>query len=612
MRIWVGKALLYLASWALAFALALAWTGARPHHWLITFSLFFVAKVCTMTAFGNFRELWSHTSLEDLVALAAGALFSSTVLALVLGLFPPLGTVALAMADGAITLALVGPARVAPRIYYEVVRPLFSKRPRAVVLAGRPERVELELRRLRRQESARERVAGLVLDGPPLEGSLLHRLEVFGFKDLEAMLERRQLHEVLLVPPTTPLFNEALQRLCALHGVGCRSAASLLALTELLTSAEQLLDRTVQSVEELVRRAVKDEIGGRCVMVTGAGGSIGRELAVQLLQFQPARLVLVNRGENGLFHTERALAAVGGAHCRIDSHVLDVRCEDAVDRLFHGVRPHLVFHAAAHKHVPMMERHPAEAVLNNVGGLRAVADAAHRHGIGCFVFVSTDKAVHPTSVMGATKRIGELYVRAMSLSSGTRFVSVRFGNVLGSNGSVLPIFVEQVQRGGPVTVTHAEMSRYFMSIPEACKLVLSAAARGRGGELFVLDMGQPMRIVDLAERVIERAGLRPGEDVPIVFSAPRPGDKISEQLMFDSELPTATATDGVWQVEVEAPPLERLRASLQELLEVARTGDDQAVRRGLAAELADFRAAQRDQEGEPTSPPQAVSALVGA
>jgi FlaA1/EpsC-like NDP-sugar epimerase len=384
-----------------------------------------------------------------------------------------------------------------------------------------------------------------------------------------------------------------------------------LALTELLRSAEQLLDRKPKAATSDDGSAVREAVAGRCVMVTGAGGSIGSELALQLLALRPRKLILVNRGENALFHAERALEAANESQCEIEGHILDVRSEGAVQRLFARSRPELVFHAAAHKHVPLMERHPAEAVLNNVGGMRVVAQAAHGYGAEGFVFVSTDKAVRPTSIMGATKRLGELYVCAMAAQSATRFVSVRFGNVLGSNGSVLPIFIDQVQRGGPVTVTHADMTRYFMSIPEACRLVLRAAVRGRGGELFVLDMGSPTRIVDLAERVIERAGLRPGEDVPIVFSGTRPGEKLTEELMSDSERARASVTDGVWAVDIEQTPFESISAQLDELLEVARLGDDLAVRHQLAQLLPDFRRLEtgRDDDEPFTDDTPALAAM---
>jgi FlaA1/EpsC-like NDP-sugar epimerase len=265
-----------------------------------------------------------------------------------------------------------------------------------------------------------------------------------------------------------------------------------------------------------------------------------------------------------------------------------------VQRLFSATRPEVIFHAAAHKHVPIMERHPAEAVLNNVFGTRALGEAADGFGAESFVFISTDKAVRPASVMGATKRLAERWVRGMAARSRTRFVAVRFGNVLGSSGSVLPIFIAQIQRGGPVTVTHPEMRRFFMSIPEACGLVLEATSLGRGGELFVLDMGAPVKIVDLAERLIERAGLRPGDDVPIVFSGARPGEKLYEELAFAGERVTPTARAGILRVGDEEPGWQAQPGALEELERCAQDGDDRAVRALLAEILPEYRAVDLD------------------
>jgi FlaA1/EpsC-like NDP-sugar epimerase len=587
MRLRLAKLGIFVFAWVAALALASLWTGIRPDNLVAVAGLFFGIKLLTVMALGSFDELWSHTSLEDLVVMLGGTLLATLILMATLAIGSSLASPRLALVDGALTLALLAPLRVAPRIYYELVRPRLLRRDaRGVVLAGRAELIDLELRRMRRQPEVKERVAGLVIDGSPLVGALMHRVRVLGDAELHKLIAGGLVNEVALVAPASASFAASLQELCSAAHVPCRSAASLLALSDLLSSAEQLLDRPpVVTDDPEVARAIAD----RCVLVTGAGGSIGRELALQILRCKPRKLVLVNRGENALFHTERVLAAANRAGSAIEGHILDVRSETAVQRLFARHTPNLVFHAAAHKHVPLMERHPAEAVLNNVGGMRVVAEAAHGYGADGFVFISTDKAVHPTCVMGVTKRLGELFVRALATASHTRFMSVRFGNVLGSNGSVLPLFIEQVQRGGPVTVTHEGMTRYFMSIPEACRLVLCAATHGTGGELYVLDMGKATRIVDLAARVIERAGLRPHEDVPIVFCGPRPGEKLNEQLIYTGEAPRATATAGVWSVAVEQRGLEELTAQLDELLALAKTGDEQSVRSCLATLVSDFR-----------------------
>ncbi len=356
--------------------------------------------------------------------------------------------------------------------------------------------------------------------------------------------------------------------------------------------ARAVLDRP--SVE-LDQSRIVTAIAGRRVLVTGAGGSIGGELARQLLRFEPSSLWIVDRCENALFEIERKL--LEGAHLgTIEPRIVDVRDREAVARLFAAARPDAVFHAAAHKHVPLMERHPAEAVLNNVLGTRVLSEAAHRSNVESFVFISTDKAVNPSSVMGATKRLGELYVQGMGRRSSTRFVAVRFGNVLGSSGSVVPIFMDQIRRGGPVTVTHPEMHRYFMSIPEACRLVLQAAAIGMGGEVLLLDMGPPVKILDLAVRLIERAGLRPHVDVPIVFSGLRPGEKLFEELAFAEEGATQTRYPGLWIGRIDPVELSELSVGIDALCRHAQVGDDPSVLLLLSQMVPGYRP---DRIGEP-------------
>lgn len=285
--------------------------------------------------------------------------------------------------------------------------------------------------------------------------------------------------------------------------------------------------------------AVGSLIGGRTVLVTGAGGSIGSELCRQVLEFQPSRLVLVDRGENPLFLTAHDLMR-RVPQAAIEPLIADITDTGRMESIMARIRPDVVFHAAAHKHVAMMERDPAEAIKNNCLGTALVARLASRHGAAAFVLISTDKAVNPTSVMGCSKLVAERCVQALASESKTRFIVVRFGNVLASNGSVVPIFLEQIRRGGPITVTHPDIARYFMTIPEASQLVLQAAAMGRGGEVFVLDMGQRVRIVDLARSLIRLSGLGPDE-IEIVYTGLTQGERLVEQLYFSEERPCRTA-----------------------------------------------------------------------
>jgi FlaA1/EpsC-like NDP-sugar epimerase len=345
---------------------------------------------------------------------------------------------------------------------------------------------------------------------------------------------------------------------------------------------------TVDLAELLGRRAVNLDtpelqrfLAGKTVLVTGAGGSIGSEICRQTMKFCPGRLVLVDRAENALFEIDRELRHqwLGAQIVPLVADVCDAR---RVAQVFAEQRPEVVFHAAAHKHVPMMEANPGEAVKNNVFGTKIVADAAAEFGVDAFVMVSTDKAVNPTSVMGATKRMAELYVQSLNgdsaidsegTSSRTRFVAVRFGNVLGSSGSVVPIFRKQIEAGGPVTVTHPDMKRYFMTIPEASQLVMQAGAIGQGGEIFILDMGEPVRILDLANEMIRRAGLKVGEDIELKFSGIRPGEKLYEELSCDNEQtrPTAHRKIRVWQLPTAAPSeIDRMLERLMNIIDDAR------------------------------------------
>ncbi len=303
---------------------------------------------------------------------------------------------------------------------------------------------------------------------------------------------------------------------------------------------EDLLGREPVTLDTAALSAgLRDKV----VMVTGAGGSIGSELCRQLCRYAPKKLILVERFENSLFEIHRELLnksrSEGGAEMsgceELDPRIADVCDRRRMEQLFTELSPQVVFHAAAHKHVPMMELNPGEAIKNNVRGTMVVAETADRFGAEAFVMISTDKAVNPTSMMGASKRVAEIFTQGLALRSKTKFITVRFGNVLGSNGSVIPIFKEQIARGGPVTVTHPEMRRYFMTIPEASQLVLQAGTMGQGGEIFILDMGEPVKIVDLARDLIRLSGMTPDEDIEIVFSGVRPGEKLFEELSVSAE-----------------------------------------------------------------------------
>jgi FlaA1/EpsC-like NDP-sugar epimerase len=347
---------------------------------------------------------------------------------------------------------------------------------------------------------------------------------------------------------------------------------------------EDLLGRAPVQLDEAELNA---SIRGATVMVTGAGGSIGSELCRQIGRYAPARLVLVERFENALFEIHRELVGLY-PELAIEPQIGDVTDARRMTQVFRNTRPSVVFHAAAHKHVPMMEANPGEAVKNNIGGTRLIADLADREGVERFVLISTDKAVNPTSVMGATKRVAEIYIQALAQRSSTRFVTVRFGNVLGSNGSVIPIFKQQIAAGGPVTVTHPDMQRYFMTIPEASQLVLQAGAMGNGGEIFILDMGQPVKIVDLARDLITLSGFRPGVDIAIKFAGIRPGEKLFEQLSTDAEHADKTKHPKIFIGRIASAALADVMRGLDAVVGLIDRGDAAQIRAALRALVPEF------------------------
>jgi len=425
---------------------------------------------------------------------------------------------------------------------------------------------------------------GFLDDDPVKVGTVMQGIPVLGTPDdLARLCANHGAQQALITIATAP--GGAIRRitkLCEAAGVPVKIIPGLFEIvggTVNLSrirevAIEDLLGREpVQLDEEAIDRVVK----GRTVLVTGAGGSIGSELCRQIGRFGPASLVLVEHSENGLFYIDRELRALFPT-LDIRIHLADIREKSRIDAILRQKRPDVIFHAAAHKHVPMMEANPTEAIKNNILGTKALAELADEHGVSEFVMISTDKAVNPTSVMGASKRAAEIFVQALSQRSRTRFVAVRFGNVLGSAGSVVPIFKEQIARGGPVTITDPEMKRYFMTIPEACQLVVQAGAMGRGGEIFVLDMGQPVKILDLARDLIALSGLRVGEDIEITVTGTRPGEKLFEELALEEEGAERTRHPKVFIGRIKPHPWESVVDFVRELEAVPQSVEPRDVR----------------------------------
>jgi len=349
---------------------------------------------------------------------------------------------------------------------------------------------------------------------------------------------------------------------------------------------EDLLGRAVVKLEE---GALEAFLKDKKVLVTGAGGSIGSEICRQVCGSQPRELLLLDQAENPLFHIHRELLR-SHPDVPVAPVVGSVANRHRMTQVMEQHRPDVVFHAAAHKHVPLMERCPGEAIRNNVQGSRNMAELAHTYEASAFVMISTDKAVNPTSVMGATKRLAEMYIQALSTSSKTRFLTVRFGNVLGSEGSVVPIFKEQIARGGPVSVTHPEMMRYFMTIPEASQLVLEAATMGEGGEIFILEMGEPISIVSLARDLIKLSGFKPDEDIQIAFSGIRPGEKLYEEINLSEENATKTKHPRIWIGKSHTSDQKSLAKKIDALVAQTTSTGSGDLRAALAKQVPEYAA----------------------
>lgn len=508
----------------------------------------------SLLAFEVHRLSWRYVSIKEMMRIGYGVLLASLLLLAGRLILPvvlsdsrketfvvPLGVLALYALLSFLMLCLIrvfrrtiGEGRDRARIY--------AKSPEAVptLLVGAGQGGFLVARELMNRPDLGMKVVGFVDDDLEKKGTLLSGIPVLGAtSDLAKFAKDLEAKQVLITMASAPgNVIRAIRKQAEAAGIPAKIIPGLYEIVGGKVNMSRI--RNV-SIEDLLRRdpvqlegeQIAAELSGKVVAITGAGGSIGSELCRQILKFHPSKLLLIERSEHALFQIHRELSEEEALCIPL---LADIQDEKRLKQIFLENKPHIVFHAAAHKHVPMMEWNPTEAIHNNVLGTQKVAEASGLVEAHSFVMISTDKAVNPTSVMGASKRTSEIIVQSMGQKyPSTRFITVRFGNVLGSNGSVVPIFQEQIQLGGPITVTHPDMKRYFMTIPEACQLVLQAGSMGMGGEIFVLDMGEPVRIVDLAKDLIMLSGLRPHEDIEILFTGMRPGEKLYEELFVDGE-----------------------------------------------------------------------------
>jgi len=556
---------------------------------------FIIVKLAVFGLFKQYRGWWRYVGISDLMGIVRASLVSTLFIfgLWVAGLY--VGSVrrglpnvfevsqAVFVIDMFGTVVLLAGLRMTVRLYYEEFRTVELGRLKRFLIVGAGNTGESLLREIQRMRVAEYEVVGFIDDDPGKQGISIHDIPVLGkVERLPEICKERNIDEVSIAMPsaTVPQRRRVVQ-VCQGTKVHFRTVPSMTDIASGRFRVSQIRDVSINDL--LGREAVQLDsdsieafIKAKTILVTGAGGSIGSEMCRQICYYKPKLLLLVEQAENPLFYIEQELRE-RWPDIAVEAVVCDITDRSRVESIFDKYRPEVVIHAAAHKHVPLMELNPGEAIKNNVVGTRTLADAADKFGTVNFVMISTDKAVNPTSIMGSSKRVAEIYVQDLNRTSKTHFVTVRFGNVLGSEGSVVPIFKKQITQGGPVTVTHPEMKRYFMTIPEASQLVLQAASMGKGGEIFVLDMGEPVKIVDLARELITLSGFRPEEDIEIIFTGLRPGEKLFEELSIKGEdmQETRHPKIGIWKnIPMDR---ERLRRGITELVELARKGEHDSI-----------------------------------
>lgn len=570
-------------------------------------------KLGVFFLFGLYKGMWRYSSLEDFWRLAQATLFSS-LLAMTVLLFTTRFdgfSRTVFVLDGVLTFLMAGGIRMGIRTLF-VARtnpgrnPMFCfpafrgngcKSFKHILIIGAGGSGEKLLRETFDHPGLGYKVVGFLDDDSQKRGRAIHGVPVFGPVDLlPRVLEAHCIDETVISTPSAT--GDEMRRIVEI----CKSSGTpyktLPAIGHILDGSVSIKTLRDVSYEDLLRRppvhldmaGIRRYLAGKTVLVTGAGGSIGSELCRQLVRFEPAQLVMVDSGECNLYSIQMELRheLKHENHCCILCHVQD---ESLMDQIFRQHRPDIIFHAAAYKHVPLLERNPWEAIFNNVKGSRVVMEMAAKYRADRFVLVSTDKAVRPTNVMGTSKRLTELIMQSMQ-DSETRFMAVRFGNVVGSSGSVIPLFRRQIETGGPLTVTHPDVTRFFMTIPEAAQLILQAGAIGKGGEIFVLEMGKPVKIAEIAEDLIRLSGKEPGKDVEIIFTGLRAGEKLYEELITAGEDIIGTnhekimvlKANGRWNwngLNSQERYSRWLDAELRELYQVAATHDASAIRQKL-------------------------------
>lgn len=559
--------------------------AAYLNHYINLALMATMVKLCCYYFFKLYSSLWRYASIYELFSIGAAALLSNSLLLgfiSVSGMNVPRSIPVITFFTDVI---FIGGIRFTYRIFRRlargrIIRSVDKKR---ILIIGGGNAGSIIIKELMSQPELKSHPVAIIDDDRKKLGSKINGVPIVGTReDIVNTVNCRKIDEIILAIPsaTKSTINEIYSECSGTH---CK--------IKILPSVRQLIDESVTTqkirnvnIEDLLGRDPVDlDIGeissyleGKAVLVTGGGGSIGSELCRQIASFHPRQLIILDNYENNAYDLQNELLYIH-PNLSLTVVIANIREKQRLEIVFRKFKPDVVFHAAAHKHVPLMELNPTEAIKNNVFGTLNLAECADKFGVKKFVLISTDKAVNPTNIMGATKRMAEMIIQASSRYSSTEFTAVRFGNVLGSNGSVIPLFRKQIEKGGPVTVTHPKMTRFFMTIPEAAQLVIQAGAMAKGGEIFVLDMGQPVKIYELAKNLIRLSGYEPEVDIKIQFSGLRPGEKLFEELLLEEEGIQATKNNKIFIAKPVFTDLAMLKREIGVLNEVITNNADSVM-----------------------------------
>lgn len=549
--------------------------------------IYAVLLVTFFYKFKIYQKIWAYASIGELITIVKTVSVGTAVVFAITYFISFSLPRSILLVSWAFIVLFIGGSRLSWRVYVQKKKKAFTNskgalKKKRTLIVGAGDTGALIVRELKKHDSEYLPVC-FVDDDNNKQNMTILDIPVLGTRrELPWLIEKHEIKEVIIAMPSVP--GKIIREIVEI----CKKTPAKL---KILPGVYQLIKGKVTvkyirdiKVEDLLGRepvkldlhAIAEYLLNKVVMVTGAGGSIGSELCRQVVKFNPKLLVVLGHGENSLHNIVLELQEAYMNKLPIEIVIADIRDKQKIDQVFEKFKPTVIFHAAAHKHVPLMELYPDEAVKTNIFGTKNVAESANRMGTEIFVMISTDKAVNPSSVMGATKRMAEVIIQHMNIISDTTFTIVRFGNVLGSNGSVVTIFERQIARGGPVTVTHPDMHRYFMTIPEAVQLVIQAGAMAKGGEVFILDMGKPVKIVDLAKCMINLSGLEPERDIEIKFTSARAGEKLFEELFTADECLTGTKHKRIFNAQTCNVNLERLESEFLKLEELGAkcTGND--------------------------------------